>query len=85
MKQGRSKWHGPTFRIELDAASGKLVIHLFLSSCRPSLRRPADCLSQAMSFWYVVLAAKLVLVVFALLRESGEDARFSEDKLRFRS
>lgn len=33
----------------------------------------------------IVLAAQAVVVIFALLRERGEDERFAGDKLGFRS
>jgi hypothetical protein len=38
-----------------------------------------------MNLALIVLAAQVIVVIFALLRERGEDERFAGDKLGFRS
>jgi hypothetical protein len=38
-----------------------------------------------MSFWLIPFAAQIIVTLFALLRESGKDARFDGEKLSFRS
>jgi hypothetical protein len=38
-----------------------------------------------MSFWLILFAAQMIVTVFALLRESGNDDRFEGEKLGFRS
>lgn len=38
-----------------------------------------------MSFWLILFAAQIIVTVFALVRESGKDARFEGEKLGFRS
>lgn len=38
-----------------------------------------------MTLTLILLAAQIVVAVFALVRESGEDPRFEGDKLGFRS
>lgn len=46
---------------------------------------PHACEYQGMSFWLILFAAQIIVTVFALLRESGKDARFEGEKLGFRS
>lgn len=48
------------------------------------VRKPA-CLSKGMTLSLILLAAQVLVTVFALVRESGEDPRFEGDKLTFRS
>jgi hypothetical protein len=38
-----------------------------------------------MTFWLILLALQVVVMVFALVRESGTDTRFEGEKLGFRS
>jgi hypothetical protein len=38
-----------------------------------------------MNFWILLLAAQIFVAGFALLRESGKDTRFDDDKLEYRS
>lgn len=38
-----------------------------------------------MSFWFIFLAAQAVVMLFALVRESGQDKRFQAGKLDYRS
>ena len=38
-----------------------------------------------MNLWLIVLALQVIFAVVALVRESGEDARFEGDKLGYRS
>jgi hypothetical protein len=38
-----------------------------------------------MNIWIVLLAGQVLVTVFALLRESGKDTRFEDDKLSYRS
>jgi hypothetical protein len=40
---------------------------------------------MGMSFWLIVLAVKVVVLLFALVRESGEDPRFAGEELQYRS
>jgi hypothetical protein len=44
-----------------------------------------SCEYQGMSFWLILFAAQIIVTVFALVRESGKDARFEGEKLGFRS
>jgi hypothetical protein len=43
------------------------------------------CFSKGMNPWLIVLALQVIVAVIALVRESGEDARFEGDKLGYRS
>jgi hypothetical protein len=38
-----------------------------------------------MNIWTILLAAQILVTVFALLRESGKDTRFENEKLDYRS
>jgi hypothetical protein len=38
-----------------------------------------------MNLWILLLAAQILVTVFALLRESGKDTRFDDNKLEYRS
>jgi hypothetical protein len=38
-----------------------------------------------MNIWIILLAAQIVVTVFALLRESAKDTRFEDEKLDYRS
>jgi hypothetical protein len=38
-----------------------------------------------MSFWLIVLAIKAVVLLFAVIREGGEDPRFAGEDLQYRS
>jgi hypothetical protein len=38
-----------------------------------------------MNIWIILLAAQILVTVFALLREPNKDERFEEDKLGYRS
>ena len=40
---------------------------------------------MGMSFWLILLSAQLVVMLFAIIRESGKDKRFEGEKLGFRS
>ena len=43
------------------------------------------CLRTGMSFWLILFAVQAVVMVFALVRESGKDLRFEGEKLAYRS
>jgi hypothetical protein len=38
-----------------------------------------------MNIWMILLAAQILVTVFALLRESAKDSRFEDEKLDYRS
>jgi hypothetical protein len=38
-----------------------------------------------MNIWTILLAAQILVTVFALLRETGKDTRFEDEKLDYRS
>ena len=38
-----------------------------------------------MNIWTILLAAQILVTVFAFFRESANDARFEDDKLEYRS
>ncbi len=38
-----------------------------------------------MNIWTILLAAQILVTVFALIRESAKDSRFEDDKLEYRS
>ena len=38
-----------------------------------------------MNIWTILLAAQILVTVFALLRESAKDSRFKDEKLDYRS
>lgn len=38
-----------------------------------------------MTFWFIFIAAQAVVMLFALVRESGSDERFEGAKLEYRS
>lgn len=38
-----------------------------------------------MSFWLILFAVQALLMLFAVVRESGKDVRFEGEKLGFRS
>jgi hypothetical protein len=38
-----------------------------------------------MNIWTILLAAQILVTVFALFRESAKDTRFEDEKLDFRS
>jgi hypothetical protein len=41
--------------------------------------------SMCMSFWLIFLTAQVIVMLFAVVRESGKDKRFEGEKLGFRS
>lgn len=43
------------------------------------------CCIESMTLTLVVIALQVVVMLVALIRESGEDARFEGDKLTFHS
>jgi hypothetical protein len=43
------------------------------------------CEGVGMSIWVILFSLQVIVTVFALLRESGNDAQFEGDKLDFRS
>jgi hypothetical protein len=38
-----------------------------------------------MNIWILLLAIQVLVTVFALVRESGKDGRFDDEKLEYRS
>jgi hypothetical protein len=38
-----------------------------------------------MNFWMILLAAQVVVVLVAFVRESGQDVRFEGEKITYRS
>jgi hypothetical protein len=38
-----------------------------------------------MNLWTILLAAQILVTVFALARESSKDSRFEDEKLEYRS
>ena len=44
-----------------------------------------DCLIKGMTITLVLLVIQICGALIALVRDSGEDARFTSDKLEFRS
>jgi len=44
-----------------------------------------DPFKVGMNIWTMLLAAQILVTVFALVRESAKDARFEDDKLEYRS
>lgn len=38
-----------------------------------------------MNCWLIILGVKVVVLLFALLRERGEDPRFAGEELQYRS
>ena len=46
----------------------------------------SECETEGMTFSLIVLAVQVAVLLFALVRESGKDARYSEaEKLGYRS
>jgi hypothetical protein len=55
------------------------------SQLRAVLVRQARCKTKGMNICLAILGLQLVAFVISLLRESGEDTRFSGEKLIYRS
>ena len=47
--------------------------------------RAAPCFLGGMNFWLMVIAVQMVVTIFALIRDRGEDSRFVADKVGYRS
>jgi len=47
--------------------------------------RHAKCFFKGMTLSLILLAAQVLVMIFALVRESGEDPRFEGEKLMYRS
>ena len=78
---GVSKWNCGC-ALNRNAA---IIGHRIFNNLRQHPRRQAACSSKGMSFWLILLTAQVVVMLFAVVRESGKDKRFEGEKLGFRS
>ncbi len=44
-----------------------------------------ECFLKGMTLTLIVVALQVIVMLFSVVRESGEDTRFEGDKLTFRS
>jgi hypothetical protein len=56
-----------------------------ISNLRALFRRVSRCKSIGMSLSLILVAVQILVAIFALIRESGEDKRFEGEALEYRS
>jgi hypothetical protein len=49
------------------------------------MKGPTTCKTIGMNLTLILVAVQIVVAIFALIRESGEDKRFEGDALEYRS
>lgn len=58
---------------------------MFSGIYRRSCNGHAGAIRKGMSFWLILFAVQALVMLFAVVRDSGKDARFEGEKLGFRS
>ncbi len=61
------------------------IVHCGFNDLAALLQRAAGCESIGMSLSLILFAVQILVTIFALVRESGEDERFAGDTLSYRS
>jgi hypothetical protein len=79
-----SKWNSLTIHFG-DGSAAFRTSGLKFNSLDNVSRGVATCESSGMNLSLVVFALQVLVSVFSLLRESGEDESFAGDKLGYRS
>lgn len=77
LKRRASNWNRPGFQNEI-----RPVHTSYFQSVRDGR---ANAFHRGMNCWLIILGVKVVVLLFALLRERGEDPRFAGEELQYRS
>ncbi len=71
-------------REQIKTAIGEKCCSIFQQLTR-CVARHSKCFFKGMTLSLILLAAQVLVTIFALVRESGDDPRFEGEKLMYRS